>query len=243
MKLHDVLRDIEKLKGLQLKSIRPGAEIKIVSVDWENERVLLTASGGAQKSRPFSEFEHIWHAISKTKVAHVDSILGGSGTSRNQPETILANLPYIEWFKYLRRKHIVFTENHTHDYGTLKEVDELAVEELKQKISNMNKASSSLATTQIVVVSGDLKGHADALENVSGVPGSAIEQGIYLFLMPTCEILLASTASIENALKPGTYLVFPGGTHIKSNERVVNIGNRKFYVHSSQGLNVLYEFD
>jgi len=143
----------------------------------------------------------------------------------------------------LGKKRIVFTENHTHDYGTLKEVDESAVEELKQKIVNINIASSDLATTQIVVVSGDLKGPADALENISGVPGSAIEHGIRLFSMSTCEILLASTASIGNALKPGAYLVFAGGAHIKSNERVVSIGSRKFHAHSSQGLNVLYEFN
>ena len=107
----------------------------------------------------------------------------------------------------------------------------------------MNIASSDLATTQIVVVSGDFKGPADALENISGVPGSAIEQGIGLFSMSTCEILLASTASIGNALKPGAYLVFAGGARIKSNERVVSVGSRKFHAHSSQGLNVLYEFN
>src|SRR6185503_4271360 len=106
MKFSDVLSDIEKLKNKKLSSIRKGAEITIEEVDRTNDRLILTTARGKKKSRPLSEIQMLWERLCANAALHVDSALGGSGSSRNQPETILANLPYVEWLSNERKKHI-----------------------------------------------------------------------------------------------------------------------------------------
>lgn len=56
--------------------------------------------------------------------AHVDSVLGGSGSSRSQPETILANLPYVEWLTVAGKKNIAYVGDDTHEKGTLHKMDD-----------------------------------------------------------------------------------------------------------------------
>lgn len=118
----EVLKDIEiNLVGLKLPSIRPGAEITIVKLDRMDESIHLTTSKGQPKKRPFKELEKLWRALCDNPAIHVDSVLKGSGSSRNQPETILANLPYVEWFKHSGKKHLAIQSTNSHKFGTLKE--------------------------------------------------------------------------------------------------------------------------
>src|SRR5690606_22435871 len=111
-----------KLIGLDLQSIRFGAEIRLLHVKRDEGRIELETASGRIVSRPLSEFEKIWTQLIKKPAVHVDTALGGSGSSRNQPETIFANLPYIEWCLINRKKHIVFVGKSSHPLGTLKEV-------------------------------------------------------------------------------------------------------------------------
>lgn len=98
MTFDEVINDIGKMVGLELESIKPGANIKLNGIDRTAKRIELITSAGKIKTRPFSELEKIWNKLCSSPAAHVDSVLGGSGSSRNQPETVMANLPYIEWF-------------------------------------------------------------------------------------------------------------------------------------------------
>lgn len=110
MTFNDVKKDVIKLIGLDLESVRPGAGIRILNVDEEQGNLQLETVSGQVRSRPLLELERIWNELQKSPAVHVDKVLNGSGTSRNQPETILANLPYIEWAKIHNKKHLIFVK-------------------------------------------------------------------------------------------------------------------------------------
>ncbi len=127
----DVIRDIaDHLKGLPLNSISGRAvPFSVYDVDFEKRSYFLQLGGGKIKSRPFDEIERIWQEMTSKPAVHVESFLGGSGSSRNQPETVLANLPYVEWLPINGKKHIAYIDEDTHEYGTLKQMDEIRVED------------------------------------------------------------------------------------------------------------------
>ena len=91
-----VLDDIERLKGRVLKSIKPGAEITVTAVDRANQKVKIITRTKKKRTRTFNELRKIWSALQKRPAVHVNAVLRGSGSSRNQPETIFANLPYVK---------------------------------------------------------------------------------------------------------------------------------------------------
>ena len=137
MTFSDVISDIKKMIGIELHSVRPGAEITIQEVDEERDCLILRSTQGQLRSRPLSELRSIWSEMMKSPAVHVDGVLHGSGTSRNQPETILANLPYVEWLKVNNKKHIAYVGRNTHAYGTLKKMDaikELTADMLKKDV-------------------------------------------------------------------------------------------------------------
>jgi len=82
--------------------------------------------------------------MNRLSAVHVDEVLHGSGTSRNQPETILANLPYVEWLKLDNKKHIAFVGKNTHLYGTLKQMDSIPASNLNQSTIAIQQKSSGL---------------------------------------------------------------------------------------------------
>ena len=131
MTFDNLIRDIKQLKGTKLNSIRPGSDIIIHNVDTEHAKVEIVTINGILKSRPLSEIQKLWKELCSCPAVHVDKVLSGSGSSRNQPETILANLPYIEWFKFDNKKHIVFVGKSTHPLGTLKQMDAVEAEKIR----------------------------------------------------------------------------------------------------------------
>lgn len=132
MDFYDVVKDLKKLKNQKLVSIIPGSEITLLDVT-ENGLIIENIKG-KQIKRPLSEIKRIVQALSSERPIHVESILEGGGSSRNQPETILANLPYIEWLKIKNKKHIVWVKERTHPYGTKKEVDPETASMIKTNI-------------------------------------------------------------------------------------------------------------
>jgi len=238
----EVLIDIEKMAGLELQSIRPGAEITIEKLDWSADRILLKTARGVMKSRPFIEMEGLWKALCLKSAIHVDSELGGSGSSRNQPETILGNLPYIEWFLHARKKHLALMDTSTHAFGQLKKMDSIVAEKLKQSIQSAAKVVGVGVggVAQVVVVSGDIATHAAAMEEVSGVKGHALRLGIYEFSLPSCRFLLLSSHSVIGDISSGTYLVIKGKPP-QQEGKLVDILGHKYICHSSNGLCLLYD--
>lgn len=85
----------------------------------------------------------IWDQLCSKPAVHVDAVLGGSGSSRNQPETILANLPYIEWLRINNKKHIVFVGEATHDFGTLRQMDPIQAEQIRRRLQATGRVEKS----------------------------------------------------------------------------------------------------
>ena len=238
MTFQQVLRDVEKLRGLLLHSIRAGAELTIKEVDWDSERLVLQTANGRNRSRPFAELERVWKELCTTSALHVDSVLSGSGSSRNQPETILANLPYVEWFRHVGKKHLCLVDGPSHDYGTLKRMDELAAEALRSKAALAVRDTRSQTITNLVVVSGDVGEHATVLESITGVKATPRAQGAYEFVWDSCELLVVGQNATNGDVPVGTYLVLTRPTGVQGKR--VQIAGVQYWWESSGGLCVLY---
>ena len=124
-----------------LHSISGRSDIRVMEVD--DEYIRLKTVSGEIKKRPLTELKRIADRMSLNMPVHVDGLLGGSGSSRNQPETLLANLPDVEWMKLDNRKHLVWLGRKTHELGTLKKADPYTV-----KLANSTLADAKLIANQ-----------------------------------------------------------------------------------------------
>lgn len=239
MRFSEVLRDLEKMVGMRLQSIQRGSEITLLKIDEENGTLHLETSVRAAKTRPLSELEKIWAALSSNDPVHVDSVLGGSGSSRNQPETILANLPYVEWLRLMGKKHLVLNKERTHPWGTLKQMDPLAAEQLKQRMAKDAETCARHRLSQIIVVSGSLREHASVFEHCSGSPGKAVQQGVYEFFTDRQHILLVSQDIVPDALEPGTYPIMNHKSP-KANAPRINLLGKGYSLYQQGGASILF---
>lgn len=176
MDFKELLNDIAKLEGFHLSSIRPGADIVVEKVDIEQEKIVVRNSSGKIFNRSVVEFQRIWDALISEPAVRVEEVLNGSGSSRNQPETIFANLPYIEWLKVNNKKHISFVGKSTHPYGTIKEMDEFAAIKIKELSSNgeINNLTTLISTN-------DLSGTTKFVSSISGTAPIPINNATYSF--------------------------------------------------------------
>jgi hypothetical protein len=129
------------MQGRKLQSISGRSDIEVVEVD--DEYIRLRNMSGEIKSRPLAELRRVVDRLTLNMPVHVDSVLGGSGSSRNQPETLLANLPDVEWMKLDERKHLVWVGRKTHELGTLKKADLFTV-----KLANSTLADAKAIANQ-----------------------------------------------------------------------------------------------
>lgn len=109
---NDVLADIEKnLIGKTLHGISGTASaFTIVEVDYQNNNVVLDVQG-KRKTWTFERLEKVWKEMYYRPAANVEVVFGGSGSSRNQVETIYANLGYVEWLYVKSKKCIAYTNS------------------------------------------------------------------------------------------------------------------------------------
>jgi hypothetical protein len=235
MTFADLLSDIEGLKGKKLRSIRPGAEITVEDVDRSQDRVIVLTADGHRKTRPFSEIQYLWECLSTSAAVHVDSALGGSGSSRNQPESILANLPYIEWLNIGGRKHIAFVGHQTHDSGTLKQMDGVRAENLKKRLSE-SVETTDLST--VIVVASDILKAAQNLEAATGLPVEALDSGLYKRDHSGSRLLLVAASSLPPAIEPGTYAVIRSKS-IPTGANSIQIGDQTLYPVTRGGMNIM----
>lgn len=153
-KFKDIIEDMKGLVGMELSSLSGMAsKITVTEVNEEDRRVIVAVAGGDKDSRSFDEFEKISTVLLSGKFAHVDSILSGSGSSRNRPETILASLPYVEWAKLEGKKCLAYVGGATHAIGTLKKMtdEEIAIfkEKLPEETENEYQRAARLITEYI----------------------------------------------------------------------------------------------
>ncbi|WP_336239117.1 DUF262 domain-containing protein [Enterobacter chuandaensis] len=140
MKLEDVLNDIETLLiGKELQPINPSTgQLFVTKVDRSAGKyyVSSTVDGKVTSRSIASELGAIVDDLNRKGFCNVEQSLYGSGSSRNQPETIFANLPYIQHFKYKNKKHILLRKTHIHEAGTLSEVVGNDFRTLRRQVDN-----------------------------------------------------------------------------------------------------------
>ena len=233
MTASDVIADVKKLIGLELHSVRPGADITIQEVDEGKDCLILSSKEGKIRSRPLSELRTIWSEMMKNPAVHVDGVLHGSGTSRNQPETILANLPYVEWLKVNNKKHIAYVGRNTHPYGTLKKMDAILASELSGKLTivpSQNKVQMVSVTSDVVKATSDLQ------KCITGTV-EALEPGIYIYKSTGIEVIIISNT--KAALPIGCYTVIESSAN--TGMRTINICGKVYYVVCSNELKLLIQ--
>jgi len=121
---------LRQMVGMRLKSISGKTDITISDV---NPDIITVRGQSGSKTRPIDELRRIVMKMDLGQPIHVDSVLFGSGSSRNQPETILANMPDVEWLNLNGRKHIVWVGKQTHETGKLKEIGEFQATEIRAR--------------------------------------------------------------------------------------------------------------
>jgi len=203
MDFTDLLKDIAKLEGMHLPSIRPGADIFVESVNIEHGKILVRTETGKVHSRSISEFQRIWDALATTPAVRVEAILNGSGSSRNQPETIFANLPYIEWLKIINKKHIAYVGKATHAYGTLKKMGGIQAGQLIER----KPASDSDSALSVLIATKDLSESTNSFAKICGKSAAAVSAKMYIFELGTNSVVYVD--SNEYGIPVGIYPVVP----------------------------------
>lgn len=140
MNLENVLIDIETmLIGKELQPIHQSTGVLYVTKIDRVAGKYFVYSPKDKKTigRTIStELGAIVNDLNRRGFCNVDQSLYGSGSSRNHPETIFANLPYIQHFKYKNKKHILLREEMVHETGTLSEVQGASFRTLRKQIDN-----------------------------------------------------------------------------------------------------------
>ncbi|PST89014.1 DUF262 domain-containing protein [Photobacterium sp. NCIMB 13483] len=138
MQFDDVLNYLEQMVGLDLQSLNGSNDpLRILDVDRVKGRYIIDKTSSTNKrSRSFSELRKVWDVLSQKGFVSVEQALNGAGTSRHQPETILANLPNVEHFKYDKKKHLYLRSKNTHEIGCIKELTIAESKELKKRIDH-----------------------------------------------------------------------------------------------------------
>ena len=221
MNFTDVMKDIHKLVGLELNSIRPGAKITITDVDEERGSLILRTSSGQNRSRPIDELQKIWNEMMVKPAVHVEGVLHGSGTSRNQPETILANLPYIEWLKVDNKKHIAYVGKNTHAFGTLRQMDSVLAVEVTAKMRE-SKGGGKFTTA---IVAKDVNQSIQEMETICQGKVTTLEKGIYQ-LQTHVDTIIFLSADVWG-LEEGTYCVIESSAPMSTQKRLALYG--KYY--------------
>jgi uncharacterized protein with ParB-like and HNH nuclease domain len=136
MQFQEVLRYLEQMIGLSLQPINDSNEpLVILSIDFEKSNYVVDkTSTTKRRTRSFIELQKILVELNQKGYTNVDQALSGAGTSRHQPETIFANLPRVEHFKYDKKKHLQLKDSETHSVGTIKELTTSEARDMKKRI-------------------------------------------------------------------------------------------------------------
>lgn len=230
MKFEAVVGDIKKLVGIKLRSIRPGADTTLTEVNISEGRIELLDAAKNRRSRSISELRRVWNELSQHRAVHVDSVLAGSGSSRNQPETILASLPYVEWLLIDGRKHISFIGTPTHALGTLKQMDNLAAQALRDAIH-----AAQAVMPAAIIVAENTRSISSCLESVSGLPPTAVASGIYRHTHIDREIWVVNGLNLSPTQPNGVYVVLRSN-NIPPGSSPIHICGTTFHLLNRDGL-------
>lgn len=204
MEVTEVLRDLTDLVGKRLESIGGRSDLVLRQLDPRASSWRLTDSFGRDKSRPLSEIEIIWDSLRLGKPVHVESALLGSGSSRNQPETLMANLPYVEWARIGRRKHLIYVRRCSHEPGTLRRMDAMAEADLQ-----LNSRPQTCPSA--VVITSQLGTAAETLVRHGYTPAGACSERAYRMSAGESQVLIVAS-ELAPTLDEGIYPVLQLGS-------------------------------
>ncbi len=226
--------DIKLLVGKKICSIKPGSNLIVKKIDKNNKTIEILDKEGTSKTRPISELQKIWLELRNGRPIHVDSVLGGSGSSRNQPETVLANLPYVEWLFINGKKHLILFQEKTHEIGTLKKMDPLKVQGLVSTITEKKEPKIN----SIIIFEDILKG-AQILAELTFTTPLPICEGIYSLKTFDQNILLVSEKEINPNIACASYpVVYGSRKELKGIS--FSIREKKYQLISILGNKVIY---
>lgn len=234
MTIDDVIRDIHKLVGLELDSVKPGAKITILEIDEERGSLTLKNASGQRRSRPLEEIRKIWNQMMIQPAVHVEGVLHGSGTSRNQPETILANLPYIEWLKVDNKKHLAYVGTDSHPYGTIKKMDDISSAKIKAQIEQENKSGQF----KVAIVSADVNQCIQEMQKLCQGTITTLDRGLYQLNTGTEKVVFL--AADVYGIDEGTYCVIDAVSNTQMLKRI-SIYKRMFSVYSQGNIKAFIE--
>lgn len=172
-----LLNDLMNLVGVPLRPINSNADtITLLDIDLDTGRYFVKPNSGKRVSRNIEEFDSILKDLLEFGYANVETSLGGSGSSRHHPETLLSNLPYIEHFKYSKKKHILLVDSDTHDFATLKEVSGHELRKLRTALTSREKLSLYKVHKKLSIINNLIE---NSLKEVSmKYPGELKQDGI-----------------------------------------------------------------
>jgi len=207
---------LQALVGRPLKSISGKTDITVVSVDAD---LIVVKGQSGKRSRPCDELRRIVEKMDVGQPIHVDSVLFGSGSSRNQPETIIANMPDVEWLNLNARKHIVWVGRQTHEIGTLKEIDDFEAAQIRLRFRGQGALTGRRPTTLLVRAKDALK----ASDLIAAVLQTSVPQPIagtagYRISHSGGELILAHVPQM-----PGSMELIPVLKVVDQNEAVNRI--------------------
>jgi len=199
MEWQQTYQRLRHMVGLKLHSISGKTDITLGSVDAD---VITVSAQSDDKNRPTEELRRIVSKMDLGQPIHVDSVLFGSGSSRNQPETILANMPDVEWLNLNGRKHIVWVGKQTHDMGTLKEIEEFQATQIRARFRGRGPLTGRRPTTLIIRAKEPRKAselvaavlQASSPEPIPGLQGYRVSHD-------SSEIVLLADASISASME------------------------------------------
>lgn len=217
MEFERVSQDLAALVGKQLRSIGGKSDLLLTSIDPAVSCWKLVDARGRERSRPISELEAVWGALKDGAPAHVESVLRGSGSSRNQPETLIANLPYVEWARIGGRKHLVYVRRCTHEPGTLRRMDSMAEAHLH------GDSPSTSSPTTAVIVTDETKSVVNALVGQGYSHAGAASPGAYKVSAADSLVLVVDSRLIPS-LESGVYPVLRAVAPTLANVELPTLG-------------------
>lgn len=178
MTFEQLLSDIGMMIGIELQAINPHTpSITLISLDTDANRYIVKSNDtGKELSRNIRELRSIFDELNKNRYCNVEQVLQGASTSRHHPETIFANLPYIQFFKFDKRKHLIMIDSQTHKLG---EIEELSLKD-QRWVRNAITANKSFNISETAFkISSIVKELDKEVENLHiKIPGFLVETTI-----------------------------------------------------------------
>lgn len=151
MTFDNMLNDIEQLINLPLKAItETTAGITLLSIDRESGKYVVKSENSKRElKRNIRELEAIYSSLIKDGYCNVEQASQGSFTGRHHPETIFANLPYIQYFRFERRNHLVLREGNHHPLGETQELPAKEQRQIRKTLSFNKNFSLGLLASEL----------------------------------------------------------------------------------------------